>query len=124
MLSGSRLDELFSAIDGKDTERFMSFLSYEPTFRFGSMEPVTGRAAVAAAVDGFFASIQGLSHRILETWQGTGSQACQGEVTYIRHDARTVTLPFAIVFRFVDGLIDDYLIHIDPAPLFSQNGGG
>jgi TRAP-type uncharacterized transport system substrate-binding protein len=43
---------------------------------------------------------------------------CHGTVTYTRHDASTLTVPFANIFRTRDDLIDEYLIYVDASALY------
>jgi len=118
-MSGRLLEELLHAIDARDASRFVEFLAPDAVFRFGSAPIVTGRAAIGAAVGEFFRSIAGLDHRLLGRWVDGDSLACHGEVTYTRHDGSAVTLPFANVFRLRDGLIREYLIYADLAPLYA-----
>ncbi len=114
------LESLFRAIDAKDSAHFVSFLTEDCAFRFGSAPAVRGRDAVAEAVDAFFASIDGLRHVVQRTWTGNGTLACEGEVTYRRHDGSEITLPFADVFEFSGELISSYCIYIDIAPLYAD----
>lgn len=110
---------LFAAVDAKDTAAFIGYLTADAEFRFGNAPAARGREAIAAAVAGFFASIGGSRHRLVRTFDGGNSCACQGEVTYTRHDGSTLTLPFVNVFGMRDGLIAEYLIFIDIAPLYA-----
>ena len=57
----------FADIDSFDPDRFVTNLTPDAVFRFGNADPVIGRAAVRDAVAGFFTTIDGLTHRILET---------------------------------------------------------
>ncbi len=114
------LDRLFPAIDGQDMTRFLACIAPDATFRFGSSPVVTGHEAIRDAVDGFFASIAGLRHRIDKVRADGSTLVCEGEVTYDRHDDRQITLPFANVFAVQDGLITDYRIHIDIASLYAD----
>jgi len=111
--------DLFKAVDAKDTKAFLGFIAPDGEFKFGNAPAVHGHAAIGAAVDGFFASIRASSHRVVRTWDGVESCACQGEVTYTRHDGGVLTLPFVNVFALRDGLITEYLIYIDIAPLYA-----
>lgn len=113
------LEDLFRAVDTKDTQRFLGFLTPDATFRFGNGPTVSGRTAIGEAVARFFASIHALDHRLLATWKDTDSLVCQGDVTYTRHDGSAVTLPFVNLFRLRDSLIREYLIYIDATPLFA-----
>ena len=114
----ARLDDLFTAIDAKDTERFLGFLTDEASFRFGSAPAVQGKEAIHSAVDGFFSSIAGLSHDLARSVAEDDVVVCEGEVTYTRHDATTITLPFINVFEFDGELISNYKIYMDVGPLY------
>jgi ketosteroid isomerase-like protein len=114
-----RLRSLFAAIDAKDTERFLGFLTDEATFRFGSAPAVQGRDAIRAAVDGFFQSIAACHHELSQIVSGTDVLVCEGEVTYTRHDNSQLTLPFANVFELEGGIISAYKIYVDAGPLYN-----
>lgn len=110
---------LFQAIDAMDVETFVSFLTEDAKFRFGSAPAVSGRAEIAAGVQAFFASIAGLSHSIARVWQEGTSLVCEGEVRYQRHDDSTIVIPFVDVFEYEGELISQYLIYIDIGPLYA-----
>lgn len=114
----ARLDDLFAAIDAKDTERFLGFLTAEASFRFGSAPAAHGSDAVRAAVDGFFATIAGCKHQLGRVVAEDGVNICEGEVTYTRHDGSEITLPFANVFELEGNLISAYKIYADAGPLY------
>ena len=114
------LDGLFAAIDAKDSSAFVAFLAEDGEFRFGSAPVVTGRAAIAEAVETFFGSIDGLSHSVTKVWRDDSSLACEGEVCYRRHDGSEVIIPFVDVFRCQDNLISSYNVYIDIAPLYAS----
>lgn len=114
----ARLDDLFAAVDAKDTERFLSFLTAGASFRFGSAPAVQGRDAIYSAVDGFFSTIAGLSHDLARIVAEDDVVVCEGEVTYTRHDATSITLPFMNVFEFDGDLISNYKIYMDIGPLY------
>lgn len=110
---------LFAAIDAKDTEQFLEYLSESPRFRFGSAPAVEGRAAVRDAVQAFFDSIAGLEHSLSASASVGTTLFTEGDVTYTRHDGSTITLPFADVFELRDGRIADYKIYMDIGPLYA-----
>ena len=111
--------DVFAAVDASDARRFAAAFTDDGQFRFGNAPPVIGRAAVEAAVAGFFASIHSCRHRVLRFWEGSGSCAMDGLVTYTRLDGRELTLPFANVFVLRERRIAEYLIFVDVAPLFA-----
>ena len=118
--AGSDIGGLFAAIDSLDSAAFVSYLTDGAVFRFGSAPPVRGRAAIQAAVDGFFGTIAGCSHTIARTVCDDSTVICEGEVTYRRRDGSEITLPFADVLEYADDLIDQYKIYIDIAPLYAE----
>ena len=111
---------VFAAIDRQDTAAFVSFLSDDAVFRFGSAPPVQGREAILAAVDGFFGTISGLSHKVDNTLVRGSTQVCEGEVTYTRLDGTQITLPFTDIFEYDGELIAHYKIYMDVSPLYAE----
>lgn len=109
---------VFAAIDRQDTAAFVGFLSDDAVFRFGSAPPVQGRAAILAAVDGFFGTIGGLSHAIAKVVVDGSTQFIEGEVTYTRLDGSEITLPFTDIFEYDGELIAQYKIYMDISPLY------
>ena len=112
-------NELLASIDAKDTRTFVSYLAPDGEFVFGNAPAAVGHAAVSAAVSGFFGMIARSEHRLLTTWEGPDSAACEGTVTYTRLDGSTVTLPFVDVFHFRGSQIARYQIYMDVNPLFA-----
>ena len=112
------LHELFAAVDAQDIDRFLGCIADDATFRFGSTPPVAGHTAIRGAVDGFFGTIAGVQHELTRTVEDGATLVCEGEVTYTRHDDSQLTLPFANIFELESGLISDYKIYIDIAPLY------
>lgn len=113
------LSELFVAIDAQDTGRFLSCIAPDATFRFGSAPAVSGHDSIRSAVDGFFTTIAGLHHVVKKTLANGSTLICEGDVTYTRHDDTRITLPFINSFVTDGGLIVDYRIYIDIAPLYA-----
>ncbi len=109
--------QLFDSVDAMDTEGFLGYLEEDALFRFGSAPAATGKEAIRETLDGFFASIKGLRHEILETWFQGESVICHGKVTYTRTDGSDVTIPFANIWHMRGERIREYLIYIDIAPL-------
>lgn len=112
--------EAFAIIDRRDAAAFASSLGEHASFRFGNAPAVQGRAAIQAAVAGFFAALGGLSHTLERAWSNPDAQAVQGNVTYTRLNGTQVTIPFMDLFvRDADGEIQEWFIYSDLAPLFA-----
>lgn len=117
--AGRDIGGLFAAIDSNDAASFVSYLTEDAVFRFGSAPPVRGRQAIAEAVDGFFTTIAGCRHDIAHSFGHESTLLCEGEVTYRRHDGSEISLPFADVFEYEGDLIAHYKIYLDIGPLYA-----
>lgn len=112
---------LFAAIDARDAAAFVDRLTPDAQFTFGNAPTVIGSEAIGIAAGQFFAAIASCRHRLLRTLTGSESAtiACEGIVTYRRHDGSAISVPFANVFELRGEKIAAYRIYIDNSPLFS-----
>jgi ketosteroid isomerase-like protein len=115
----NRLASLFAAIDAKDTDAFLGFLTEAASFRFGSAAKLQGQAAIRSGVDGFFTTIAGSKHTLSNVIESDSTIVVEGNVTYTRHDGVELTLPFTNIFELEADRIGQYKIYIDIAPLFA-----
>ena len=111
--------QLFSDIDSMDPDAFAAHLAEDVTMRFGNADPIRGRTAVRDTWAGFCDGIDGVSHSLVERWESGPGTVVEANVTYTRKDGGTVTVPVVTIYREQDGLINDYRIFIDLAPLFA-----
>ena len=119
-VSGVNFEKLFVSIDAMDTEGFLGFVAEDCTFRFGSSPPITGRAGIRASVNDFFSMFAALRHDLHRVVADGNGIACEGEVTYTRHDGKRFTVPICNIFEAEGGLISLYRIYIDMAPVFAE----
>ncbi len=118
MIDSRNFSELFHAIDGMDADRFAGHLTDDAVFTYGSRPPIQGRQAIREYVAGFFEALEGLEHRILDIHEaGDDVSVIEGEVTYYLGPGRTVTVPFANVFRLAGNKVSSYQVYIDPTPM-------
>jgi len=112
---------LFAAIDARDAAAFVDRLTPDAQFKFGNAPTVTGSEAIGIAAGQFFAAIASCRHSLLRTLTDSEGAviACEGIVTYTRHDGSTITVPFANVFELRGDKIATYRIYIDNSPLFN-----
>lgn len=111
---------LFSAIDSKDVEGFVSHLAGDVVFQFGNNPAVAGRRQVGQSVAEFFTGVRALRHDIREHWHfGDGTLVCRGVVNYERYDGSTLTVPFANIIKLQEDKAADYRIYADISALFS-----
>jgi ketosteroid isomerase-like protein len=113
------LGPLLAAIDAKDVQKFISFLTEDVIFRFGNSPPVSGKDNVSKTVEEFLASIQSLRHRVTEIWQVPDAVLCEGQVAYTRLDGRVLEVPFLNVLRTRGRQVADYRIYVDASALYA-----
>ncbi|WP_321967830.1 nuclear transport factor 2 family protein [Burkholderia cepacia] len=118
----SKIDNMFSAIDRKDVEGFVSHLADDVVFQFGNAPEMRGREVVAGAVTDFFGRIAGLRHVQTGNWEIDQHSICRFMTYYRRLDGNEVSAPCAVILHHENGgLIDDYRIYIDLAPVFAES---
>jgi ketosteroid isomerase-like protein len=108
---------LFAAVDGRDVDILVSFLTEDARFTFGNMPTIVGRAAVRA-FSGGPSPFARTRHSILGVWAQDDVVIVELSVEYARHDGTAMTLPGAAIYRLDGGLIRDYRIFTDTSPLF------
>jgi ketosteroid isomerase-like protein len=112
------LEDIGKSIDSRNADEFVKYLTEDSVFRFGNQEPVKGKNAIRDYVAYFFSMIKGSEHKVLNFWEDDNSIVWQGQVNYTRLDNKKVTINFVNVFYMANGLVKEYLIYIDNAPLF------
>ena len=110
---------IFADIDAFDPAKFVAHLTPDAKFRFANADPVTGRAAVSEAVAGFFSTIGGLTHHILDVWEVGDTTIVHIDVEYLRKDGKTVITPNADILVYDGDLVRDWQIYIDVAPVYA-----
>jgi ketosteroid isomerase-like protein len=115
-------ERVFAIVDTGDANSFIELLTADAQFRFGNAPVIVGHEAIRAAAAAYFAAIASSRHRVLGTWNGAASAACEGEVIYTRHDGSVVSVPFANVFELRGDKIAAYRIYIDNSTLFKAPG--
>jgi uncharacterized protein (TIGR02246 family) len=119
-MSADITKEIFACVDRRDAKGFAGFFASNGRFVFGNADPIVGREAIADAVDAFFAGLRGLRHQTLNRWDGPAGTVVEAAVEYVRPDGRTVAVPAVSIFACDDtGLVADYRIFVDLAPLFA-----
>ena len=109
--------QAFADIDAFDPDKFIAHLTPDVVFRFGNAEPIIGRETVKQAVAGFFSTIDGLTHHILDVYDVGDTSIAKIDVEYVLQDGRHVTVPNADILVWDGDLVSDWQIYIDLAPL-------
>jgi ketosteroid isomerase-like protein len=113
------VQRVFQSVDSFNPDEFVRLLAEDATLVFGNAEPMAGREAITAGLRAFFSTIGGLRHRIVRNWQVDADIIAETEVTYRRLDGKDVSVVAVSIWRTRDdGLISDYRIFVDLAPVY------
>src|SRR5713101_7148929 len=110
---------IFADIDAMDADKFVAHLTPDVRFRFANADPALGRPAVKEGVEGFWASIDGLTHHILKVYEVGDTVIAQIDVEYRRKDGKSVTVPNCDVLVFDADVGRKSTVCIDLAPVFA-----
>jgi ketosteroid isomerase-like protein len=113
-------EHVFAIVDKRDSAAFAALFAPDGRFVFGNADPIVGPAAIGAAVGAFFAGIDGLRHELRNTWVLGADTVAELVVEYDRTGGGSVRIPAVTIFtRDQAGLVSDYRIYVDLAPLFA-----
>jgi len=111
------LIDLFSSIDDKNVQTFLTFISDSCLFRFGNIPSVSGKENVGNFVSTFLDSISSIEHEVEDAWEIDCGIICHGIVSYTRHNKSVLSIPFSNILKIDNGLISEYLIFADTSDL-------
>ncbi|GAB3880333.1 nuclear transport factor 2 family protein [Microbispora bryophytorum] len=119
-MSDDAVRRVFRSVDPFDPDEFGRLLAEDATMVFGNAEPLAGREAIVAGLREFYSTIGGLQHRIVRSWQVDADVIAETEVTYRRLDGKDASAVAVSIWRTRDdGLISDYRIFVDLAPVYA-----
>lgn len=115
-----------TAVDRKDAAGFAAAFAPDGWVQFGNWPRTAGREAITAAIAQFFDGFASLVHTAVGSWLDGRTLVLEAEVTYVRHDGRTVTVPACTIFRLSDERSEDGAplakecrIYVDLTPLYA-----
>ncbi|MEU7888757.1 nuclear transport factor 2 family protein [Microbispora bryophytorum] len=119
-MSDDAVRRVFRSVDSFDPDEFGLLLAEDATMVFGNAAPLVGREAIVTGLREFYFTIGGLQHRIVRNWQVDADVIAETEVTYRRLDGKDASAVAVSIWRTRDdGLISDYRIFVDLAPVYA-----
>ncbi|NOU58309.1 nuclear transport factor 2 family protein [Marinifilum caeruleilacunae] len=114
-----KTDALSEALDSKNLEKVLEFISEDCVLIAGNGEAVRGKENIGKVFEGFFPAVKSTKHDVTDIFESGESLVHRGMVTYTRLDDSQLTIPFCDVFKMKDDLIREYYIYIDWSELFN-----
>jgi ketosteroid isomerase-like protein len=115
--------DYYADVDAMNLRSYVDRHTDDAEVVFGNNPPVTGKAAIAEAIGGFWALIGGLRHERRHLWLVDGGTTAVLEVVthYTTEGGAVVSVPcVSLLDRAPDGRVRSLRVHIDLAPLFAQ----
>jgi ketosteroid isomerase-like protein len=116
---GDWIKAYYQDVDAMALEPWLARHTDDVVVRFGNHPPAEGKPQVGEAIAGFWSTIGGLSHDIRAAHQDGDTVTLEVDVTYLRKDGASVTVPCASVLHRRGELVDSLNIYIDLAPVFA-----
>ena len=115
----SNVDKISEALDSKNLEKVLEYLTDDCVLIAGNGDPVKGKENISKVFEGFFPAVKSTAHDVTDIFESGESLVYRGTVTYTRLDNSQLTVPFCDVFKIKGDLISEYYIYIDWSELFN-----
>ena len=102
-----------------DPDGMVSLFTEDIRLRFGSAPVAEGKQAAREVAAQQISAFAGMRHKVFNEWRIDDQVILQLEVTYTRFDKVSITLPGVAILRLRGDLVSEYLIYVDPAPLYA-----
>lgn len=112
--------DVFAIVDSMELAPLGELFTDDGSLYFGNMAALIGPEQIRAGVGGFYQTIGGLSHTILDEWTFGDDTIVRAEATYDRKDGRQVTIPVVSTWRHhPSGKLSDYRVYFDLTPVYA-----
>ncbi len=109
----------FKDVDTMSPDKVTQYYGTESFFKFGNSEAVRGPKAIGKVLQKFYGVIKSMAHHKKGIWLGKDSAVFEADVTFLKNDGGKITIPAVSIIRFKKGLVNDFRMVMDAAPLFS-----
>jgi len=115
--------EMCAAVDAGDAESFASWFADDATYVFANNEPLTGRAAIAAATAGAAGALPWVRHVVDQVAAvGEDQLFCRFTIETEFPAGKPLALPCVTVIRLAGEQVADYRVHMDITPALDRSG--
>jgi hypothetical protein len=120
MIDMPSAQSFFQTIDTMQPDSIAALYAEDGRLVFGNAEPLVGREAITAGIEGFFSTIGEMQHRIVKDWQIGADTIAEIEATYRRLDDKNVSVPVVSIWHTRDdGLITECRVFFDLTPVYA-----
>lgn len=113
------VDDMFATFDAGNLHGWASSLATDVDFKLANNPNVHGRGNVEATFNSLLPLFKSVHHDLLAVWKHGDGVTVKGNLVVVRvSDGATVTIPFVDVLTTKHHSVSQYLIYMDPTPLF------
>jgi ketosteroid isomerase-like protein len=115
--------DYFHMVDRLDAAEFVTWYAEDAVFCSGNNSPVSGKAAIIAALTPFYALIRSMRHEMTGCWTYSDSGVFEAIAHFETRDGRRLSLPAITTLRIKDNRVRRLLFVMDAAPIFHPTPG-
>lgn len=126
--SGEKIDlikQMFLTGEGMNVENFVKFYTDDAVYQFSNFPVVYGPEGIRKSSGSFedkgsfLGQVEGVCHHLKTIWELGDTLIVEMEVTYVRLDGKSFTLPACDVIDFEGDLVKSMKIFMDISPMFT-----
>ncbi len=111
--------QTYAHIDAMNMEGFIDGLTPTIALTVGNNPTMIGHEAVRGGIGAFWASINGLKHKIQNVIEQNGLTVLEALIDYQRKDGRTVEIPCVTILERSGEKISALRIYFDISPVYA-----
>jgi hypothetical protein len=104
----------------RSVDEFISYFSENAEYVFANNPPIVGRKQIQESSTQFRKRLKGVIHEIENIWEFGDVVICEMNVTYLRPDGQTLTLPCTDLIEMDGNLFKKLQVFMDITPVFAR----
>jgi hypothetical protein len=104
----------------RSVDEFISYFSENAEYVFANNSPIVGRKQIQESSTQFRKRLKGVIHEIENIWEFGDVVICEMNVTYLRLDGQTLTLPCTDLIEMDGNLFKKLQVFMDITLVFAR----
>ena len=104
----------------RSIDDFIAYFAEDAEYVFANNPPIVGRKQIQESSAQFRKRVKGAAHQIQNLWEFGDTVVCEMNVTYLRLDDQSLTLPCTDVINMEGDLFKHMKVFMDITPVFAK----
>lgn len=113
------VERMFTAVEKRDLDTYLTFFTEDAEYRAANLPPVFGHKGIAEFAKPMMDMFTKVDHIVKDVWQSGDVICCELDLTYVRKDGKSVTVPCCDIIRLQGGKVKSLRAFLDPGPAFA-----